>query len=539
MPDVLGGLLRRRKPAYVGGRYPTRGGPPNIPTDQLWKLLEAPARAMTAGVRERSDRRYGPGLLGDFFHKIDPVNVFGGYGGMLAMALPPGAAARLPKPRMTPKTLPKSGLLGGYPTTTPMRVMNKTKISGGYTVHLPTGSVPEEGLMIGKYANEDPRSLQVQSGLLSSADVEKFVYRNRAQLGKGDVKHLGTWEDPETGLVHFDVSHRFSPFALRQATKFGERTGQKSGWDIGKGESFDIRKWDDFIEGDVFRGRLLQSAEEGAEYLKQFPTKEWWDAYGAYIEDVYGKKNVPAFAGFAASTAPKSQPRRNVQVASEYMRRFIKGEDIIQPEWKAPKNLLGGVTYPGRIGMPMERSHGRFPNLERVARGEMPSGDKVSSQARATLGDPTVGVYDQYYAKMAEDPASGVYTGPQSGVIPRGQGPNRPYMRLDRQVNAVAASQGVDLRKFSSLAWTGIRKRVNETGEAFGQQYGTKGELGESKGLSDHLSDLVAQKAKQLKISTGEMEARLRAGDASLLSFMLATPFLKSLFSDAEGRPPP
>src|SRR5262245_18718314 len=182
MPDVLGGLLKKRTAPRSGARYSTYDTRSPI----SWQdILTAPARAMVAQPRKRNI----PGILGRIHEAIDPVQAFAGYGGMLAMALHPGRVA------------PAERLLGLDLTTTPARIVNKTIGEGGYTVQLPTGKVPEEGLMVGKYSNEDPRSLQVPKGLLGTADVRNFVAKNRAQLEK---RHLGTWEEPETGTTYFD-----------------------------------------------------------------------------------------------------------------------------------------------------------------------------------------------------------------------------------------------------------------------------------------------------------------------------------------------
>lgn len=78
----------------------------------------------------------------------------------------------------------------------------------------------------------------------------------------------------------------------------------------------------------------------GRDYLSNFPTGNWWDIRGSNMENVYGKANLPQVAGFTASTAPVSAPRENIQTMSEYMRRHIKGEPILQPEWRVPPGMM-------------------------------------------------------------------------------------------------------------------------------------------------------------------------------------------------------
>lgn len=57
------------------------------------ELFLAPARAYMAQSPQAPQ-----GLLGDVHRAIDPVNMFGGYGGLLAMGLPVGA-----KPSLSPR----------------------------------------------------------------------------------------------------------------------------------------------------------------------------------------------------------------------------------------------------------------------------------------------------------------------------------------------------------------------------------------------------------------------------------------------------
>ena len=68
---------------------PTRApGPPIADYGSLSEFLLGPARAYAA----RPPQTQSLGLLGDIHNAIDPAQAFGGYGGLLAMAVPPGSA---------------------------------------------------------------------------------------------------------------------------------------------------------------------------------------------------------------------------------------------------------------------------------------------------------------------------------------------------------------------------------------------------------------------------------------------------------------
>lgn len=62
------------------------------------ELFLAPARGWVAQSPEAPMQRLKNegGLLGELAYSLDPVSAFGGYGGLAAMALPPGASGRLP-----------------------------------------------------------------------------------------------------------------------------------------------------------------------------------------------------------------------------------------------------------------------------------------------------------------------------------------------------------------------------------------------------------------------------------------------------------
>ncbi len=89
-------------------------------------------------------------------------------------------------------------LLGNYPTTTPTRIINKTRANTGYSVNLPTGDTPTEGLMMGVYRNTDPRNMVVDR--LTPQSLDQFTKTNKDPLSMSD-RYLGTWINPDNNKV--------------------------------------------------------------------------------------------------------------------------------------------------------------------------------------------------------------------------------------------------------------------------------------------------------------------------------------------------
>jgi hypothetical protein len=416
----------------------------------------------------------------------------------------------------------------GFPTSTPGQILAETRRSGGYSVNVPTGERPSSGLMMGIYRNDDPRNLVVSGRQPTPADVLAHAQRNVEALRK-EGRFAGTWRDPQTGNVYFDVSQQFAPGDIRAATKFGERTGQISGYDVGAGQTFPVGNWKEFIKDPEFHARMHEMAGLGREYLSKFPSKEWWDMHGSSFERIYGKENLPQVAGFTASTAPNTAPIENLQTMSEYMRRYIRGENVVQPEWRIPPGQMSR-TEGAKIGMEAARA----ANLQKSAAGDIPAlqRDKVRSEAQALMGDPNAVVLDRHWARLPEDPARGIYTSSQPGIIsaaPRVGGPS-DYGLLEHEVQTAARSIGRDPRDFSADAWTGIRKTIQETGQLYGQKFKGESIRGESKSYADHLDDLVNQKAAHMGMTAQELEKRLRGGDASLLGIMLGAPTIAAAY---------
>lgn len=409
-----------------------------------------------------------------------------------------------------------AGLLSVTDKSTPEAIIEATE-KGGYSINLPTGTPPADGLMMGKYSNTDPRNVVLNPDQsLDSATLSNFVKTNLNALSKDD-NFLGTWRDPESRNIYLDVSRRFEPDEVRKATKFGERTGQLAGYDVGAGASFPVENWREFIQTPEFVGRMDQMAEVGRDYLNQHANKEWWDMHGSSFERVYGADRLDQLAGFIASTAPNAQPRENLQTMSEYMRRSIKGEPIIQPDWRVPPGQMSRREG-SKIGMETGRTANLLKSQDRRLNELMQ--DKVREEAMALMGDPNAVVLDRHWARISEDPNRGVFAAVSEGVIE----PGKDYQALKNEVVKAAKIAGRNPRDYSADVWTGIRETIKNQSELFGQKYKGSAIRGESKSYADQFDDLIADKAKFMGISVQEMERRLRNGDATLLSLLLATP---------------
>jgi hypothetical protein len=440
---------------------------------------------------------------------------------LTAASLLPG----IPAASALAKSAKRTDAIGDFPSTTAGRIRNETEKKGGYSVNLASGEKPKPGLMVGKYANDDPRNTVLPAGKkIADKDIHGHAAKNRKALESQD-SFFGTWRDPETGTAYFDVSKWFPGDAKRKAVKFGERTKQLAGYDTASGKTFPIGNWDEFVKSPEFQDRMREMEKVGRDYLSNHANKEWWDMHGSSFERVYGKENLRQLAGFIASTAPNAAPRENLQTATEYMRRFIKQEPTVQPDWRVPAGTMSR-TEGVRIGM----ENTRAPNLEKSARGDIDAlqQNKVREEAQALMGDPNAVVLDRHWARLAEDPARGILADVAEGKI----APGKAYDRVKDAVVRGAKAAGRDARDFSADVWTGIRETIKTKSDLFGTKYRGSAITGDSKAYADHFDDLIRDKAKHLGISVGEMESRLAKGDANLLSLLLATPLGAALYRE-------
>lgn len=399
--------------------------------------------------------------------------------------------------------------LGQFKSTKPSEIYNKT-MGGGYSVNIPTGDIPSEGLMMGLYKNTDPRNKVLDK--LTKKDIEQQYLINKKALDQTD-NYFGTWLEPETSKTYLDVSKRFEPKELRKAVKFGERTNQIAGYNVGKGETFPVGNWSDFIRSPEYNQRLSELNQSGVEYLKQHPTVNWWDLRGTPLEDLYGKENIPNLAGYLAATSPVSDVPRNARIASEYMRRQISGEPVIQPNFRMPENSVFETV--GNM-MPMET--GRAKNLLAASQGRIEDlqKEKVRNMGKALMGDPNAMVFDRHWANLSEKPSANIFTGVEKGVFPSG----KQYADLEKIVANQAKEANMTPRDFSANVWTGYRNKAQQEGNVFGQKTAGAGIQGESKSIADTYLSLIKTKAEKLNIPYNEMIKKLKSGEISLLSLM-------------------
>jgi len=409
----------------------------------------------------------------------------------------------------TPLKVPQ-GLLSRFSTSTPGRIVNKTKSGGGYSVNLQTGDVPQEGLMMGMYKNTDPRNVVIEGRPITKADVEQSVNINQKTLDNPE-NYLGTWADD--GTTYFDVSKRFDPNDIRKATKFGERTNQIAGYNLGTGQEFPVGQWSEFIKSPEYAERLGILNKRGVEYLKNNPTKNWWNLKGTELEEIYGKENTKQIAGYLAATSPLSDVGKNVNLFSEYARRMKKGEPIVQPDFRVPE---GSTSIAPGSKMPLETSYAK--NLERASKGnldEMQS-QKVRGMAKALSGDPDAMVFDRHWANLSEKPSAGIFTDTKKGVFP----PGKQYDELEEIMREQAKIYNTTPADFTANVWTGYRDMAQKEGIAFGEKTAGAGILGSSDAIADVFSKRITQKAKQIGMARKELVEKLKKGEISLLAVM-------------------
>ena len=443
------------------------------------------------------------------------------------------------------------------PATVPMparpaNVVKTVKRAGGITINPFTGEMPDSGVMVGRYANMDARTVEIPATKFNQRVVSKFYLDNQKELAKPG-RYVGIWNDPSSGNVYLDISQRFTggkpdeavnpALARRQAVKFGEAQapnlqepgkGQKAAYDVGAGEEVPIGNVYQFVQTPEFQQRMDEMLAVGSDVMERAGSKPWWSLRGGAMERVYGAEQLPTVAGYVASTSPSTDPVENVRRASEYMRRDIKGEPVIQPEYRRPATAM---TTPGKM-LGMEA--GLKPNLERVAarRPEQVRKDKVNDMFHALMGKD-VGVYDRHWAKLVEDPARGIYAEKAPNIVEGAMdGSPELYAWIDNAVRTGAERNGMPVSEYSARIWEGIRETIRSKGELYGTKYRAEAVPEYSGGIDEIFSQLVKAKAKHLKLSVADMEQRLRSGDAELLSALLATPSGFALYRFASGMQP-
>jgi hypothetical protein len=420
-------------------------------------------------------------------------------------------AETLPMRRPAPFTL------GDHPTTTPEEIVAKTMREGGQSVQVMTGENPTAGFMMGRFNNGDPRVTIIPAAEADTMPqrVLEFAATNRDILVR-EGNYLGTWRDPSTGDIYLDVSQRFPAENMRGAAKAGERRQQIAGFNLDTMNDFPVGQningeyvgnWENYINSEEYRNRLIAEAEKGRALLGE--GNEWWET--PILDEVYGPY-ADISRAFLATTATNTNPQQNVRMMTEYMRRYIKGEPIIQPDWRTPANSF--FREPGaKIGLEATR----VANLERSARGEAPQGPSIGAKYQALTGHDVL-VPDRWWGRLSEVPERGIFTNAQEGVIDQEQTDLiSPNVRMAAEVAGYGGK--TPLRDFSAAVWTGAE--------------GTPGTY------QTLIEDDIKAKSAAFGVTPQEFKKRMGRGDAELMMWLLSVPGGAGLISQVLGRAGP
>lgn len=445
----------------------------------------------------------------------------------------------------------------------PSQVYKQIVAHGGYTVHPTTGAVVAPGVdgptMVGKFPNALGRTLIVPRAQFSPDTVKKFYRVNQDVFAADPTAYMGGWIDSETHMVHLDVSVgrddarkavKFAEFSNPGTTRGGKPTGvvrtpdgswpqaQRAVWSPLTGDT-PVGNLSEFVQSPEFQSRLHLMAQTGRELMKE---ANWWDLHGGPVERVYGKEGIEPMAGYIAASSPQNATDVNARIASEYMRRHLAGEPPVQPKWTAPKTTVGLEEGGPRRGrpMPMAATHG--PNVERVraGHGDTLHWDKVNDMRRALMGDKDVAVIDRHYAKLAEAPERGIFTDTIPNRVPGSmeRGQRSPYADIENAVRTAAQQAGVSVADYSAWVWEGIRHTIKHSGKLFWQAHRASAIPDTVGGFNGIIEQMIAEKAKALKVPQAKFEQMLRAGHADLLSAVLATAMAAEAAASAPAAPP-
>jgi hypothetical protein len=400
--------------------------------------------------------------------------------------------------------------LGAYETTTPGRILNRTA-EGGYSVHVPSGEVPTEGLYSGIYRNADPRNTVIAGRKATRMDVLNAFKKNKGVLQQGN-KYFGGWKDPE-GTTYLEPSQRFPETEVRKATKFAERTAQKKIFRLSDFTEMPVGDWEKYVKSDEFVDKLIRMGREGRTLTEAAAGKgvEWWDT--PVLDEVYGPYATVA-RKFLATTSANSDPYQNVRKMSEYMRRFLKGEEIIQPDFRVPETATSFAP-----GSKMGIEESLTQNLERSAKGEPLSGVSVGAKDRVmNYPDPDPlhprnYVPDRRWARVAEDPSQGVFTSGTEGVIRD----EEQVTKIGEAIARAAEAEGRSVMNLSADVWYAM----NPTEQAHP--------------YNKLIEDAIAGKAPTMGMTVAEFKKQLGLGNAELLSILLGTPTLAGLANQFFG----
>lgn len=455
-------------------------------------------------------------------------------------------------------------------------IYDRTLVMPGTSTYPMTGEVeaaatdvaPNTGTMMGTFSNQSGKTEAIPLSKFKPADIKRYLEKHADTFAKNKDRVLGTWidTDPVTGqkTVYLDVTKKHESVRQAVVSAWTQKqppvdpvtnqpvvrdpvTGQwpkpqKAGFNLETYDEPKVGNLHEFLQSDAFKQRLEEMYQRGVPLMNG---QNWWQLHGTDLERVYGKENVKRLAGALAVTSPGTPPVHNMRSASEYMRRMLAGEPIVQPGFQIPATAVGstegamGGVVPGDFNspgtkMPMEEA--RVPNLKRVELGDYAKIqlDKANDMYHALIGEP-VGVFDRHWAKLAEDWKTGVYAEstpnrlegsmlPEADKLAGKKGQVNSYALVENAVRTAAKAKGLPLDHYSAYVWEGIRDTIKQTGELYGMEHRASAIPEASGGFPNLFNQMVAEKAKHMGMSVEKFEAGLRAGKYELLTAVLATP---------------
>ena len=116
--------------------------------------------------------------------------------------------------------------------TTIDEIIEHTAIKGGASINLASGSTPAGGYMVSRAGSEIITEMPKLRG-----DLGRFVQAYQEELDNSDT-YLGTWIDPDTGLVYLDISDNLDN--LDTAVALGVERAQLAIYAVEQGETIRV-----------------------------------------------------------------------------------------------------------------------------------------------------------------------------------------------------------------------------------------------------------------------------------------------------------
>jgi hypothetical protein len=432
--------------------------------------------------------------------------------------------------KMQPQLKGKDRYLGGWESEgktyldVPARVVREPKVK----LDKAGNPIPEPVAVRARRIERQERAAIVRGGGKTRTHPDPAVRRAGAQEG------VYTLDAP-------DIEGAVKEFTKRTGAAPTEAELKDITADLWRRKDRAVGDWRGYIDSPTFERRAIEQADAGLRYLqdKGVTNPEWWKLKGTTWERLYADRpdgtmsddRMKQVAGALAATAPNAGTTENVRQATEYLRRILKNEPVVQPSWRAEPGVNVTHLSEGSM-MPMEVNRAKNLELAAAGRGEEMQADKVREEFKALMGDPDAEVLDTHFAKIAEVPESGVYVNTAPGKIA-----GKEYTVMADRLRGIAKKLGRDPRDWTAEVWTGIRENVKKYGELYGQKF--KKAEGESYGYDQILDREIEHTAKTLGLEPQEVERRIRAGDMNLLAALLSVGGIGAMTFAGEQAPPP